>query len=96
LASLRALFPLSPGKSPPLQTSEQTQSIPLSTSDQIKKARLKASQARARLQALKARLNEDSRKLDTRCKIILGGLLIDAAGKNERYAKMVTALILPR
>jgi len=44
---------------------------------------------RARLQAL-AWLNEDSRK------IILGGLLIDTAGKNERYAKMVTALIVAR
>ncbi len=64
--------------------------MPLPTSDQIEKARLKANQARTRLQALEARLNEDSRK------IILGGLLIDAAGKNERYAKVVTALILPR
>lgn len=63
--------------------------MPLPTSNQIEKVRLKASQARARLQAL-AWLNEDSRK------IILGGLLIDTAGKNERYAKVVTALILPR
>jgi len=53
--------------------------MPLPTSNQIEKVRLKASQARARLQAL-AWLNEDSRK---------------TAGKNERYAKMVTALILP-
>ena len=67
--------------------------MPLPTSDQIEKARLKASQARARLQALEARLNEASRKLDTRRKIILGGLLIDAAGKDERYAKVVAALM---
>ena len=67
--------------------------MPLPTSDQLDKARLKATQAKARLQALEARLNEASRKLDTRRKIILGGLLIDAAGKDERYAKVVTALM---
>ena len=67
--------------------------MPLPTSDQVEKARLKASQAKARLQALEARLSDASRKLDTRRKIILGGLLIDAAGKDERYAKVVTALM---
>lgn len=65
----------------------------LPTLSRIEKARLKASQAKARLQALEARLNEASRNLDTRRKIILGGLLIDAAGKDERYAKVVTALM---
>jgi len=53
--------------------------MPLPTSDQIKMARLKATQAKAQLQAIEAQLNEASRKLDTRRKIILGGLLIDAA-----------------
>lgn len=67
--------------------------MPLPTSDQVEKARLKASQAKARLQALEARLGEASRKLDTRRKIILGGLLIDAAGKDERYAEVVAALV---
>ena len=67
--------------------------MPLPTSDQIEKARIKASQAKARLQALEARLSDASRKLDTRRKIILGGLLMDAAGKDERYAKVVTALM---
>lgn len=67
--------------------------MPLPTSDQIEKARLKASQAKARLQALEARLSDASRKLDTRRKIILGGLLIDAAGKDERYAKVVASLM---
>lgn len=67
--------------------------MPLPTLDQVEKARLKASQAKARLQALEARLNEAGRKLDTRRKIILGGLLIDAAGKDERFAKVVTALM---
>lgn len=67
--------------------------MPLPTSDQIKKARLKATQAKAQLQALEPRLNEASRKLDTRRKIILGGLLIDAAGKDERHTKVVTSLM---
>lgn len=61
--------------------------------DRIEKARLKASQAKARLQALEARLSDASRKLDTRRKIILGGLLLDAASKDERYAKVVSALL---
>lgn len=65
--------------------------IPLQ--DRIEKARLKASQAKASLQALEARLSEAGRKLDTRRKIILGGLLIDAATKDERYAKVVIALL---
>ena len=67
--------------------------MPFPTSEQVDKARLKASQAKARLQALEARLSEASRKLDTRRKIILGGLLIDAAIKDERYAKVVAALL---
>ena len=61
--------------------------------DRIEKARLQASQAKARLQALEARLSDSDRKLDTRRKIILGGLLIDAASKDERYAKVVSALM---
>ena len=67
--------------------------MPLPTTEQIEKARLKASQAKARLQALEARLSDAGRKLDTRRKIILGGLLIDAASKDERYAKVVSALM---
>ena len=61
--------------------------------DRIEKARLQASQAKARLQALEARLSDSDRKLDTRRKIILGSLLIDAASKDERYAKVVSALM---
>ena len=67
--------------------------MPLPSTEQIEKARLKASQAKARLQALEARLSDASSKLDTRRKIILGGLLIDAASKDERYAKVVSALM---
>ena len=67
--------------------------MPIPTLQQIEKARLAVQQAKARLQAIENRQSEASRKLDTRRKIILGGLLMDAAGKDERYAKTVTALM---
>lgn len=67
--------------------------MPLPTTDQIEKARLKAAQAKERLARLEARLGEAARKLDTRRKIILGGLLLDAAAKDERYAKVVQSLM---
>ena len=64
-----------------------------STSERIEKARLAVQQAKARLQAIENRQTEAERKLDTRRKIILGGLLLDAAAKDERYAKVVAALM---
>lgn len=67
--------------------------MPLPTPERIAKARLQAEQAKARLQALEARLNENERKRDTRRKIILGGLLLDAATKDDRYAKVIAALL---
>jgi len=62
-------------------------------SDALEKARLAVQQAKARLQAIENRQSEAQRKLDTRRKIILGGLLLDAAGKDEKYAKVVSALL---
>lgn len=67
--------------------------MPLPTPERIAKARLQAEQAKARLQALEARLSDSERKRDTRRKIILGGLLLDAASKDDRYAKVVAALM---
>ena len=67
--------------------------MPLPTSEQIAKARLAVQQAKARLQAIENRQSEAERKLDTRRKIILGGMLLDAAGKDDRYAKVVNALL---
>ena len=67
--------------------------MPLPTPQQIANAKLAVQQAKARLQAIESRQSEAERKLDTRRKIILGGLLLDAAGKDERYAKVVTALM---
>jgi hypothetical protein len=67
--------------------------MPLPTAEQIGKARRKADQAKARLQALEARLNQAARKLDTRRKIILGGLLLDAAAKDAEFAGLVAVLL---
>ncbi len=49
-----------------------------STSEQVAKAKLKIEQAKKRLQAIESRASQANRKLDTRRKIILGGLLIMA------------------
>ena len=59
----------------------------------IEAARKRAEQAKARLQALEARASQQARKLDTRRKVILGGLLIDAAEKDDRFARVITALM---
>ena len=67
--------------------------MPTSTSERIEKAKLAVQQAKARLQAIENRQSEAERKLDTRRKIIMGGLLLDAAAKDERYAKVVAALM---
>jgi hypothetical protein len=67
--------------------------MPTPSAETLEKARLAVQQAKARLQAIENRQSEAQRKLDTRRKIILGGLLLDAAGKDERYAKVVSALL---
>ena len=67
--------------------------MPLPTAERIEKARIAVQQAKARLQAIENKQTEAERKLDTRRKIIMGGLLFDAAAKDERYAKVVVALM---
>ena len=67
--------------------------MPLPTPEQIEKARLAVTQAKARLQAIENRQSEAERKLDTRRKIILGGLLLDAAEKDEKFARVVQVLV---
>ncbi|GBR37193.1 mobilization protein [Acetobacter tropicalis] len=59
----------------------------------IEKAKQQVEQAKARYQALLARQNAEERKLDTRRKVILGGLLIDAAGKDERFGRVIDELM---
>lgn len=67
--------------------------MPLPSPDAIDKARKRVDQAKARLDALNARIATEGRRLDTRRKIILGGLLLDAAGKDARFAGVVAELM---
>lgn len=50
-------------------------------------------QAKARLQAAKARERTKARKLDARRKIILGAALIDRASRDPNAARLLTSLI---
>lgn len=63
------------------------------TPEAIDKARLKLQQAKARLQLLEARASTINRKADARRKIILGGLLLDAAMKDPAWEIHLTELI---
>lgn len=63
------------------------------TQEAIEKARLKVEQAKARLQALEARASSLNRKADARRKIILGGLLLDAAMKDEDWENRLNELM---
>ena len=67
--------------------------MPLPTPEQIEKARLAVKQAKARLQAIENRQSEAERKFETRRKIILGGLLLDAAEKDEKFAHALQVLV---
>ena len=53
--------------------------MPASITPAIEKARANLGKAKARLQALEARASALDRKQDARRKIILGGLILDAA-----------------
>ncbi|WP_289044276.1 mobilization protein [uncultured Aliiroseovarius sp.] len=65
---------------------------------QLEKLERQYAQAKNRLQAAKAREATKQRKLDARRKIILGGALLDLAGRDESAAAMVDRLLrnLPR
>ncbi|MGR3387333.1 MAG: mobilization protein [Paracoccus sp. (in: a-proteobacteria)] len=65
---------------------------------ELERAEKRYAQAKARLQALKNREAAKQRKLDTRRKVILGGALIDLAGRDDAAALMLDRLIrnLPR
>jgi hypothetical protein len=62
------------------------------TADHLAKLQQKADQHNAKLQAAKARLADTERKLDTRRKIIAGGLLFDAASKDKQWARHLSVL----
>ena len=55
--------------------------------------KLKIEQTRARLADLEARYAQTARKNDTRRKIVLGALLIDAAEKDPRFAGVLGELM---
>lgn len=63
------------------------------TQDQIDKARQKAEQADAHLKAILAREDQAAQRSDTRRRIVLGGLLLDAAQTDAQYTKIITALM---
>ena len=63
------------------------------TPESIDKARQKVAQAKAQLQALEARATALNRKADARRKIILGGLLLDAAMKDAEWEKRLGVLM---
>ena len=63
------------------------------TLESIEKARRKVDQAKAQLQALEARAATLNRKADARRKIILGGLLLDAAMKDTGWETRLNELM---
>ncbi len=63
------------------------------TLESIEKARRKVDQAKAQLQALEARAATLNRKADARRKIILGGLLLDAAMKDAEWEGRLNTLM---
>lgn len=67
--------------------------MPPTRVERIEAARKKLDQARERLKALEARATQEERKRDTRRKIILGGLLLDAADKEERFSALRDELV---
>ena len=63
------------------------------TPESIDKARRRVEQAKAQLQALEARAATLNRKADARRKIILGGLLLDAAMKDAEWENRLNVLM---
>ena len=65
---------------------------------ELERAEKKFAQAKARLQGLRNREATRLRKMDTRRKVILGGALMDLAGRDTGAAAMLDRLLrnLPR
>ena len=58
----------------------------------VEKARRQFEEAKARLQAAEARERTAERKRDTRRKVILGGALLELAGRDRDAAAMIKRL----
>ncbi len=65
---------------------------------ELERAEKRFAQAKARLQGIRNREATKQRKMDTRRKVILGGALIDLAGRDSNAAAMLDRLVrnLPR
>lgn len=63
------------------------------TEEIIAQEKKKIGQAKARIQEVMAKENQAARKLDTRRKIILGGLLMDAAEKEPNWHRALEAIL---
>lgn len=65
---------------------------------ELERAEKRYAQAKARLTALRNRAATAARKMDTRRKVILGGALVDLAGRDSSAAAMLDRLVrnLPR
>jgi hypothetical protein len=65
---------------------------------ELERAEKRFAQAKARLQGIRNREATKQRKMDTRRKVILGGALIDLAGRDSNAAAMLDRLMrnLPR
>ena len=63
------------------------------TETQMEKAKRQYEQAKARLNATKAREAKQQRKRDTRRKVILGGALIELAERDQPARSMMCRLI---
>ena len=63
------------------------------TETQMEKAKRQYEQAKARLQATKARETKRQRKRDTRRKVILGGALIELSERDQPARTMMRRLI---
>ena len=63
------------------------------TSEIVAEETKKIEQAKARIQAAKAKDNAKERKTDTRRKVILGGLLLDAAKKEANWNRGLHQLL---
>lgn len=60
---------------------------------ELERAEKRFAQAKARLQGIRNREATKQRKMDTRRKVILGGALIDLAGRDSNAAAMLDRLV---
>ncbi len=60
---------------------------------ELERAEKRLAQARARVQALKNRETTKQRKLDTRRKVILGGALVELAGRDDTARALLDRIV---